>query len=285
MAIDFYPMVSKMEFTPYKSVEFQSNNNQNDAATVKKDNQNQNRTVKVVNPNVKEYPIVRLQAPQQGFVVPQNIALRYNDKSQNRDFVYGVIGAVATIAAIGVGLLMKNTNLRQKLSSWYKKTWEVKNSYHPNIVLDNANDIKTYRESVVRNLSNNKRYRNDLKCIDIFTGNKEPNEIKDIVSDVYEIAKTISYNNYKTPKVSVLLKQDAGILNLTNMDSSLDELDADILKKGVLEKIREIKLGFVAKDNDYAVYTKATITRSKNETNYALNIARSIRRFFGSFSD
>lgn len=284
MAIDFYPTVTKMEFTPYKSVEFQSNN-QNDAVTVKKGNQNQSHTVKVVNPNVQEYPIVRVQAPQQGFVVPHNIALSYKDKFQNQDFVYGVIGAVVTTLVIGVGVLMKNTNLRQKLSSWYKKNWEAKNSYHPNIVLDNANDIKTYRESVVRNLSNDKRYRNDLKCIDIFTGNKEPDEIKDIISDVYEIAKTISYSNYKTPKVSVLLKQDAGILNLTNMDSSLDELDADILKKGVLNKIREIKLGFVAKDNDYAVYTKATIAQSKNETNYALNIARSIRRFFGNFSD
>lgn len=284
MAIDFYPTVSNMEFTPYKSVEFQSNNNQNGAATVKTNKQNQGQAVKVINPNVREYPIVRVQAPPQGFVVPQNIQLR-NDKSKNQDFVYGVIGAIATIVVIGAGLLMKNTNLRQRLSSWYKKTWEVKNSYHPNIVLDNAQDIRTYRESVVQNLSNDKRYRNDLKCIDIFTGNKKPDEIREIVSDVYEIARTISHSNYKTPKVFVLLKQDAGILNLANMDSSLDELDADVLKNGVLEKIREVKLGFVAKDPDYAVHTKANIVQSKNETNYVLNLSRSIRRFFGSFSD
>ncbi|UKI40774.1 MAG: hypothetical protein L6V95_11685 [Candidatus Melainabacteria bacterium] len=52
------------------------------------------------------------------------------------------------------------------------------------------------------------------------------------MSDVYEIAKTISYSNYKTPKVSILLKQDAGILNLSNVDSSLDDFDVDVLKNG-----------------------------------------------------
>lgn len=100
-----------------------------------------------------------------------------------------------------------------------------------------------------------------------------------------KIAKTISYSNYKTPKVSILLKQDAGILNLSNVDSSLDDFDVDVLKNGVLEKIKQIKLGFVSKDNDYTAYTKATISQNKSETNYSLNIARAIRRFFGNFSD
>ena len=125
-------------------------------------------------------------------------------------------------------------------------------------------DIKEYRKNVVSNLANDKRYKNDLKCIDIFTGNKSPEETKEILSDVYEIAKTISYSNYKTPKVSILLKQDAGILNLSNVDSSLDDFDVDVLKNGVLEKIKKIKLGFFSKDNYYTAYTKATISKNKS---------------------
>lgn len=279
--IDFYPMVPKVEFQPYNSVEFQSKNVSNN----KNNNGNNTSQSNVLTPNVKQYPIVQIQSPPQPIVVPQNMTLNYKNKIQNPNFVYGVIGAVVTILVVGGGFLLHNTNLKQKLSSWWKKTWEVKNSYHPNIVLDNPMDIKEYRKNVVSNLANDKRYKNDLKCIDIFTGNKSPEETKEILSDVYEIAKTISYSNYKTPKVSILLKQDAGILNLSNVDSSLDDFDVDILKNGVLEKIKQIKLGFVSKDNDYTAYTKATISQNKNETNYSLNIARAIRRFFGNFSD
>ena len=279
--IDFYPMVPKTEFQPYNSVEFQSKNvltNRNN------NNDNTQRNI-VLNPNVKQYPIVQVQSPPQAFVMPQNIALNYRNKIQNPSYVYGVIGAIVTILVVGGGFLLHNTNLRQKLSSWWKKTSEVKNSYHPNIVLDNPKDIKEYRQSVVSNLANDKRYKNDLKCIDIFTGNKSPEETKEILSDIYEIAKTISYSNYKTPKVSILLKQDAGILNLSNIDSSLDEFNVDVLKNGVLNKIKQIKLGFVSKDSDYVAYTKATISHKKSETSYSLNIARAVRRFFGKFSD
>ena len=279
--IDFYPMVPKTEFQPYNSVEFQSKNvltNRNN------NNDNTQRNI-VLNPNVKQYPIVQVQSPPQAFVMPQNIALNYRNKIQNPSYVYGVIGAIVTILVVGGGFLLHNTNLRQKLSSWWKKTSEVKNSYHPNIVLDNPKDIKEYRQSVVSNLANDKRYKNDLKCIDIFTGNKSPEETKEILSDIYEIAKTISYSNYKTPKVSILLKQDAGILNLSNIDSSLDEFNVDILKNGVLNKIKQIKLGFVSKDSDYVAYTKATISHNKSETSYSLNIARAVRRFFGKFSN
>lgn len=271
--IDFYPMVPNTQFKPYKSVEFQNNNNTNSNNSV-------------LNPNITKYPIVQVQTPSQTFAVPQNIAISYKNKiEQNPNFVYGVIGAIVTILVVGGGFLLHNTNLRQKMSSQWKKTWEVKNSYHPNIVLDNSNDIKEYRKNVVSNLANDKRYKNDLKCIDIFTGNKSPEETKEILSDVYEIAKTISYSNYKTPKVSIELKQNAGILNLSNIDSSLDEFDINILKKGVLSKIKQIKLGFVSKDNDYTAYTKATISQNKSETSYTLNIARAVRRFFGNFSD
>lgn len=279
--IDFYPMVPKVEFQPYNSVEFQSKNSANN----KNNNGNNTSQSNVLTPNVKQYPIVQVQSPPQMFVAPQNVVSNYKDRIQNPSFVYGVIGAVVTLLVVGGGFVLNNTNLKQKLSSWWKKTWEVKNSYHPNIVLDNPKDIKEYRQNVVNNLANDKRYKNDLKCIDIFTGNKSSEETKEILSDVYEIAKTISYSNYKTPKVSILLKQDAGILNLSNVDSSLDDFDVDVLKNGVLEKIKQIKLGFVSKDNDYTAYTKATISQNKSETNYSLNIARAIRRFFGNFSD
>ena len=280
--IDFYPMVPKIDYQPYNSVEFESKNSSNNK------NKNTDNTSKnnILTPNVKQYPILQVQTPQQPFIVPQNIMLSYKNKvGNNPNFIYGVIGAIVTIIVIGSGFLLNNTNLRQKISSWWKKTWEVKNSYHPNIVLDNPKDIKEYSKNVVSNLVNDKRYKNDLKCIDIFTGNKTPQETKDILSDVYEIAKTISYSNYKTPKVSILLKQDAGILNLSSIDSSLDDFDVDILKNGVLSKIKQIKLGFVTKDNDYTAYTKATISQNKNETNYSINFARMIRRFFANFSD
>ena len=286
--INFYPTVPKMEFTPYKSVEFQNGNNLQGTVVGMNVQNGQNKTTgNGFNPNITKYPVVQVQSPRQTFAVPQNIALSYRNKnqSQNSSFVYGVIGAVVTTVVLASRILLCNTNLRQKLSSWYKKTWEVKNSYHPNIVLDNHKDIKEYREVVLKNLANDKRYKNDLKCIDIFTGNKEPQEVKNILNDVYEIAKTISYSNYKTPKVTILLKQDAGILNLSNVDSSLDELDVDIIKNGVLGKIKQIKFGFVPKDNDYTAYTKATTSKNKNETNYSLNIARAIRRFLGGFSD
>ena len=74
-------------------------------------------------------------------------------------------------------------------------------------------------------------------------------------------------------------------MNLSSIDSSLDDFDVDILKNGVLSKIKQIKLGFVTKDNDYTAYTKATISQNKNETNYSINFARMIRRFFANFSD
>ena len=105
--IDFYPMVPKIDYQPYNSVEFESKNSSNN----KKKNTDNTSKNNILTPNVKQYPILQVQTPQQPFIVPQNIMLSYKNKvGNNPNFIYGVIGAIVTIIVIGSGFLLNNTN-------------------------------------------------------------------------------------------------------------------------------------------------------------------------------